>query len=129
MSKYGDVVDVYIPSKRSESGKRFGFVRYRGVRDSLRLLADVNRVYGEAGTVRASVARQRTKGAYPVPTRDLQPSPRILDNEGTKRGTFVNVVQGKSDGGKMGTQLRKSKKPEDGSSQGVSFIPSTDVKS
>lgn len=31
--KYGLVVDVFIPSKRAKNGKRFGFVRVKGVED------------------------------------------------------------------------------------------------
>ncbi|KAJ4849716.1 hypothetical protein Tsubulata_041648 [Turnera subulata] len=44
LSKYGEVIDVYEPRKRNMERKRFGFVRFRGIRDTQRLLADVNRV-------------------------------------------------------------------------------------
>ncbi|KAJ4842300.1 hypothetical protein Tsubulata_011275 [Turnera subulata] len=61
MSKYGEVVDVYIPHKQNRSGMRFGFVRFRGIRDIQRLLSDVNRVQVEKGTVKANTARQRNQ--------------------------------------------------------------------
>ncbi|KAJ4849830.1 hypothetical protein Tsubulata_045590 [Turnera subulata] len=61
MSKYGEVIDVYIPSKRSRSGRRFCFVRYRGLRDIQRLLNDVGRVQVEHGFIRANVAKGRNR--------------------------------------------------------------------
>ncbi|KAL4354229.1 hypothetical protein GQ457_06G007350 [Hibiscus cannabinus] len=35
-SYHGDVVDAYIPNKRSKGGHRFGFVRYASMEDALR---------------------------------------------------------------------------------------------
>ncbi|KAJ4843138.1 hypothetical protein Tsubulata_039728 [Turnera subulata] len=59
MSKYGEVMDVYVPSKRARNGLRFCFVRFRGVRDLQRLLGDVNRIQVEQGRVRANLAKGR----------------------------------------------------------------------
>ncbi|KAJ4839264.1 hypothetical protein Tsubulata_005973 [Turnera subulata] len=126
MAKYGDVVDVYISHKRTRTGRRFGFVRFRGVRDCQRLLADVNRVQGEAGAVRASVARQRSQGAYSGLLRNQQLLPRSKDGTGSsppQRGSYANAIRGKSEGGQSGTMARR----EDGNKQCVSFIPSTDA--
>ncbi|KAJ4844558.1 hypothetical protein Tsubulata_031304 [Turnera subulata] len=89
MSKYGEVVDVYIPNKRSRSGKR---------------------------AVSASVARQRNKGFYLVAKRVQQQAPRLPNHDG---GTYANVVQGKSEGRKLGSPKREDVNP-----QSVSFIPS-----
>ncbi|KAL4384633.1 hypothetical protein GQ457_15G028830 [Hibiscus cannabinus] len=35
-SYHGDVLDAYIPSKRSKGGQRFGFVRYASMEDAMR---------------------------------------------------------------------------------------------
>ncbi|KAJ4834677.1 hypothetical protein Tsubulata_023437 [Turnera subulata] len=59
LSKYGEVVDVYVPKKRNKERKRFGFVRYRGIRNTHHLLMDVNRVQTEEGVLMANVARER----------------------------------------------------------------------
>ncbi|KAJ4848849.1 hypothetical protein Tsubulata_013648 [Turnera subulata] len=52
MSKYGEVVDVYIPRKVARNGQGFGFVRFRSNCDLQRLLSDVNRIQ--------SVQREKT---------------------------------------------------------------------
>ncbi|KAL4386102.1 hypothetical protein GQ457_09G021070 [Hibiscus cannabinus] len=36
ISYHGDVLDAYIPSKRSKGGQRFGFVRYASMEDAMR---------------------------------------------------------------------------------------------
>ncbi|KAJ4824966.1 hypothetical protein Tsubulata_031050 [Turnera subulata] len=94
MSKYGEVVDVYVPQKRSRSGKRFGFVRFRGVRDLQRLLYDVNRVHVETGVIRASVAQMRTKGPSTAAKENQQSIYRIPDNTRPHpTGSYANVAQ------------------------------------
>ncbi|KAL4342616.1 hypothetical protein GQ457_08G035060 [Hibiscus cannabinus] len=35
-SYHGDVLDAYIPSKRSKEGQRFGFIRYASMEDAMR---------------------------------------------------------------------------------------------
>ncbi|KAK8358531.1 hypothetical protein V6Z11_A04G028300 [Gossypium hirsutum] len=39
---HGDVVDVFIPSKRCRNGKRFGFGRFSNERDALRAIKRLN---------------------------------------------------------------------------------------
>lgn len=39
---FGLVVDVYVPQKRTKGGRRFGLVRYRGVMNEHKLLAEVS---------------------------------------------------------------------------------------
>ncbi|KAJ4840861.1 hypothetical protein Tsubulata_039826 [Turnera subulata] len=59
MSKYGEFMDVYIPSKRMRNGLRLCFVHFRGIGDVQRLLNDVIQIYVATGKLRASVARER----------------------------------------------------------------------
>ncbi|KAJ4835032.1 hypothetical protein Tsubulata_026439 [Turnera subulata] len=61
LSKYGEVIDVYVPRKRNREGRRFGFVRFRGVGDINRLLYDVNKIHIEDGVIRANIAKDRSQ--------------------------------------------------------------------
>lgn len=36
---FGNVVDVFVPQKRTKNGQRFGFIRYKGVKDEGKLVA------------------------------------------------------------------------------------------
>ncbi|KAK8617892.1 hypothetical protein V6N13_080796 [Hibiscus sabdariffa] len=42
LKHHEDVVDAFIPSKRSRSGRRFGFVRYATKRDVARVISRLN---------------------------------------------------------------------------------------
>ncbi|KAJ4845646.1 hypothetical protein Tsubulata_049341 [Turnera subulata] len=55
LAKYGDIVDVYIPVR----GKRFGFVRCKSISDLNMLLASLNSVAVDEGTLKASRANNR----------------------------------------------------------------------
>ncbi|KAJ4838608.1 hypothetical protein Tsubulata_043639 [Turnera subulata] len=119
MSKYGEVVDVYIPNRQSRSRKRFGFVRFRGIGDVQRLLNDVNRVQVGDGVVRANIARRRNQGpdmrSRMVLRQDTRPS-------GGYGSTYAHAVGWKSDARAPQVQPKEAEaKPN------TSFIPSTDV--
>ncbi|KAJ4834708.1 hypothetical protein Tsubulata_007662 [Turnera subulata] len=115
MSKYGEVVDVYIPKKQSRTGQRFGFVRFQGVRDFQRLLSNVNRVQVEGGMVRANVARKRIQG-FPVRGKGEQ---HRADRQPVRDGrTYARVMKGGHVDTNQGTQ---------GKEEVISFIPSTDI--
>ncbi|KAJ4838452.1 hypothetical protein Tsubulata_041035 [Turnera subulata] len=99
LSKYGEVIDVYVPQKSSREGTRFGFVRFRGVRDIQRLLSDVNHVQVEKGSVRANIAKERGRI---VRDREKQPRrivsvPRTMTGGGSRVSewkSYAHVVQG-----------------------------------
>ncbi|KAJ4844150.1 hypothetical protein Tsubulata_020607 [Turnera subulata] len=59
LSKFGEVIDVFIPSKRAKNGKRFGFVRYRACRDIQRLISSINLIKVANGSLQALIARGR----------------------------------------------------------------------
>ncbi|GJR58953.1 RNA-directed DNA polymerase, eukaryota, nucleotide-binding alpha-beta plait domain protein [Tanacetum coccineum] len=42
---YGTVVDVFIPNKRSKTGKRFAFVRFIKVTNLIRLVENLNTIW------------------------------------------------------------------------------------
>ncbi|KAJ4843861.1 hypothetical protein Tsubulata_036661 [Turnera subulata] len=66
LSKYGEVVDVFLPAKVTKTGKRFGFVRYRNGVDLQRILFDLNRFQVEGGALRANIARDRVQSVWRV---------------------------------------------------------------
>ncbi|KAJ4846665.1 hypothetical protein Tsubulata_038014 [Turnera subulata] len=59
LSKFGEVIDVFIPSKRTKNDKRFGFVRYRACRDIQRLISSINLIKVANGSLQALIARGR----------------------------------------------------------------------
>ncbi|KAJ4843909.1 hypothetical protein Tsubulata_034434 [Turnera subulata] len=87
LSKYGEVIDVYVPGKRNIARKRFGFVRFRGIRDTQRLLADVNRVQGDDWVLRANIARER---------KVARPRPHLLSRHPPRATQEPRVGSGKS---------------------------------
>ncbi|KAJ4838769.1 hypothetical protein Tsubulata_022294 [Turnera subulata] len=95
---------------------RFGFVRYRGIRDLQRLLADVNRVETGEGTLRTNKARERAvnrsitkaySGITPGRGQRVEQGHRYIDT--VKNATTEGGIQGPTK-----------------SDPGVMFIPTTD---
>ncbi|GJR57152.1 nucleotide-binding alpha-beta plait domain-containing protein [Tanacetum coccineum] len=56
-SKYGHVVDSFIPSKRSKEGKRFGFVRFINVFSAERLVGNLCTIWIGRCKLQANIAR------------------------------------------------------------------------
>nr|GFC62585.1 nucleotide-binding alpha-beta plait domain-containing protein [Tanacetum cinerariifolium] len=54
---YGHVVDVFIPDRRTKTGKRFGFVRFIKVLDTDRLINNLCTVWVGRNKIHANVAR------------------------------------------------------------------------
>ncbi|KAJ4847901.1 hypothetical protein Tsubulata_039503 [Turnera subulata] len=73
-SKYGEVVDVYIPSKRAKNGKRFGFVRFKACHDTQRLISSINLIKVGGGTLQAVLARKCLPTSKSPPTSQKPPS-------------------------------------------------------
>ncbi|KAJ4832279.1 hypothetical protein Tsubulata_012226 [Turnera subulata] len=111
MSKYGEVVDVYIPRKAAESGQRFGFVRFKSNCDLQRLLSDVNRVQTENGVVQANIARDRT---YSSPHHRTVTQRIGIQEKPVITRPFADVLRGD---GEMDGATRT----------GISFIPTSDT--
>ncbi|GJS72723.1 RNA-directed DNA polymerase, eukaryota [Tanacetum coccineum] len=55
--QYGHVVDSFIPTKRSKSGKRFGFVRFINVFNEERLVNNLCTVWIDRYKLQANIAR------------------------------------------------------------------------
>ncbi|KAJ4836489.1 hypothetical protein Tsubulata_048700 [Turnera subulata] len=77
LSKYGKVIDVFIPSKRTKSGKRFSFVRFRACHDIQRLILSINRIKVGNGFLQALIARSRVQNHQNHPSVSNNPTPPI----------------------------------------------------
>ncbi|KAJ4827208.1 hypothetical protein Tsubulata_016801 [Turnera subulata] len=95
-SKYGEVVDVYIPMKGTRSGHHFGFVRYRRGGDIHRLLVDANRIQVENGTLRVNVSRERHNDKLFVGTMKDIHAPQQQKTNPNVQKTFAAAVGGSS---------------------------------
>ncbi|GJY78645.1 RNA-directed DNA polymerase, eukaryota [Tanacetum coccineum] len=56
-NQYGNVIDVFIPNKRSKVGKRFGFVRFIKISDVDRLVNNLCTIWIERFKIHANIAR------------------------------------------------------------------------
>ncbi|KAJ4832271.1 hypothetical protein Tsubulata_012216 [Turnera subulata] len=59
LSKFSEVIDVFILTKHATNGKCFGFVRFRACHDIQRLISSINLIKVENSSLQASIARNR----------------------------------------------------------------------
>ncbi|CAL0316838.1 unnamed protein product [Lupinus luteus] len=112
----GNIVDVFIPSKRNRSGQRFAFVRFNNVQDernltlsldnvwlgSLKLCANVPRFKQKDGAVKSgSAATSRPRKGFSVKVRDGRSYAEAV------RGKGGGVVVGSANGGVLNREERK----------------------
>ncbi|KAJ4822232.1 hypothetical protein Tsubulata_033052 [Turnera subulata] len=67
LSRFGEIVDVFIPSKTNRFGKKFGFVCFRSGGDIQRILADLNCFHVGSSSLCANIARDRVQKPRPTP--------------------------------------------------------------
>ncbi|KAJ4829803.1 hypothetical protein Tsubulata_022106 [Turnera subulata] len=60
LSTYGEIVDIYIPSEKSKSGKRFGFIRFKKGPRLEGVIEAISKVPVGNGFLHASWARKKT---------------------------------------------------------------------
>ncbi|PWA63868.1 hypothetical protein CTI12_AA352620 [Artemisia annua] len=100
--QYGQVVDAFIPDRKSKAGKRYGFVRFIRVYDVDRLVSNLCTLWMGSHHLHANVARfQRTPAAYSgghthqngnfVPK---QTETNSYNGRRTDKLSYVNVVNG-----------------------------------
>ncbi|KAJ4841445.1 hypothetical protein Tsubulata_035923 [Turnera subulata] len=81
LSKFGDIIDTYIPAKYAKNGRRFGFVRFIACKDVQRLISFINRLKFDSGFLQASTARGRSPPSTSKTLKPLsQPSPPLPSN-------------------------------------------------
>ncbi|GJY19885.1 nucleotide-binding alpha-beta plait domain-containing protein [Tanacetum coccineum] len=84
--QYGQVVDAYIPNKRSKAGKRFGFVRFVKVFDTERLVNNLCTVWVGRHKLHANIPRFQRE--------PLNKHSNHHNNFGEKRGSSGNNKNG-----------------------------------
>ncbi|KAE8699443.1 Dentin sialophosphoprotein-related, putative isoform 2 [Hibiscus syriacus] len=62
--KYGEVVDSFIPNKRSKGGSRFGFVPFTSLEDARKAISCVDRSRIRGNEVRVFLARFQPRAAF-----------------------------------------------------------------
>jgi RNA recognition motif-containing protein len=113
---FGRVGEVYIPEKRDKQGSRFGFVKYRDVRDAREQLDLISDIWVGTYKIRVNIARfgkgapakeNMTEGkgkAKEVETRDIWVERRAVEGRSFKDALVVGPKDGSS-----GSTLRVDK--------------------
>nr|GEZ64527.1 RNA-directed DNA polymerase, eukaryota, nucleotide-binding alpha-beta plait domain protein [Tanacetum cinerariifolium] len=94
---YGNVVDVFIPNRKSKAGKRFAFVRFIKVENVKRLVGNLCTLWIGRYHLQENVARFERKSASSkfVP-RNINEVPRIDNGVQPTSNSYVSAVKGSS---------------------------------
>ncbi|PWA40652.1 translocon at the outer envelope membrane of chloroplasts 75-III [Artemisia annua] len=93
--RYGHVVDAYIPEKRTNVGKRFGFVLFISVFNVERLVSNLCTIWVDRFKLHANVARfQRPLIQKDKPVRQKNSAPYKEPSKSVRN--FVNEVNSKA---------------------------------
>ncbi|KAJ4838329.1 hypothetical protein Tsubulata_041674 [Turnera subulata] len=76
LSKFGEILDVFIPNKLTKSGVRFGFVRFRNTGSVNYIVDSINKIPLENGFLKANIARNRKVYRSVIPPLS-KPTPNI----------------------------------------------------
>ncbi|GKU91816.1 hypothetical protein SLEP1_g5631 [Rubroshorea leprosula] len=105
--KFGRVFDIYSPSRRSKKGRRFGFVRFLGVKDIKELERRLDQIWVGKYKLWVNTPRfrneEQNKVEEPIKIQIMEPK---IQNR-----TYVDVVKGQYGnglGGDVSTTLKDS---------------------
>ncbi|GKF76208.1 nucleotide-binding alpha-beta plait domain-containing protein [Tanacetum coccineum] len=91
--KYGHVVDTFIPTKRSKTGKRFGFVRFINVFNEERLVNNLCTVWIDRSRLHANIARYHRNPLNETNVKSNKPGDiKSNSTNVAKKDTGVNGV-------------------------------------
>ncbi|KAJ4839188.1 hypothetical protein Tsubulata_038956 [Turnera subulata] len=94
LSVYGEIIDVYIPGKKSRNGKRFGFIRFKKVQNHSRIIEGISSIPTPEGKLRGSYAREI---GY-APTSQPSKNPAITHVNRTMQGkSYAQTVKKQDD--------------------------------
>ncbi|KAK8583366.1 hypothetical protein V6N13_022072 [Hibiscus sabdariffa] len=105
LAHHGDVIDAFIPKKRSKSGRRFGFVRFTSKADTNRAIYRLNgfSLFAYRVSVSYENFRSRTsfwrkvnlfqQGSDLSMKQHLNPSKQTISNDERKSPTHLVFVQ------------------------------------
>ncbi|GJX71178.1 RNA-directed DNA polymerase, eukaryota [Tanacetum coccineum] len=96
--QYGNVIDAFIPNRRSKIGKRFGFIRFIKVTDVDRLVNNLCTIWIGSFKLHANVARfnrlPSNKGSHDVnPNVKVRIPPVDTSNRGGINGAYNSYIQ------------------------------------
>ncbi|KAJ4833498.1 hypothetical protein Tsubulata_007991 [Turnera subulata] len=105
LSTYGEIVDIYIPSKKSKSGKRFGFTRFKKGFGQKRILETISTVPVRKGFLRASWAKKKATGADDPQHQKQHP---ISNNRVVLGKSFAQSIRGPAESKEIRNPLGSS---------------------
>ncbi|KAJ4849180.1 hypothetical protein Tsubulata_031475 [Turnera subulata] len=81
MNRHAEVMDVFLPQKKSKAGKFFGFIQFRNNVDHSYVLECINSMFVDGVHLSASIAKSRipNKVTNGKPGRSARPPRTILD--------------------------------------------------
>jgi RNA recognition motif-containing protein len=89
-SRFGRVGEVYIPNKVDKQGKRFGFVKFREVRDEVELLRMLSNIW--FGTFKLGINLSKFKRRAEPAQVEVEQSTDVKGKRVQGGKTFKNVL-------------------------------------
>jgi hypothetical protein len=116
-AKFGRVGEVFIPAKVDKQGKKFGFVKFRDVKDEKELLRRISNIWIDSFKIRINLSKF-TRRSEPTQKRD------------ERRGDPDLTVNRNYGGGKMqvGKSFKSALVLDEGGKKGVDVAHNTTVK-
>ncbi|KAJ4835297.1 hypothetical protein Tsubulata_030380 [Turnera subulata] len=93
LSKFDEIIDMYIPAKRAKNGKHFGFVRYRACRDINRLISSINHIQVGNGSLQALPAHDRPHTRQTPQNFNNSSLPPTFSHQNPPK-SFVDIIKG-----------------------------------
>ncbi|KAJ4835270.1 hypothetical protein Tsubulata_040512 [Turnera subulata] len=91
LAKFGDILDVYIPTKLSKLGRRFSFVRFKKPANLQSLITHINSISADEEHLSASLARGKKDKTF-QPTRNTHQNPHHLAKRDTNNAFIKNNI-------------------------------------
>ncbi|KAK2406704.1 serine/arginine-rich splicing factor SC35 protein [Trifolium repens] len=125
-AKFGSVCDVFIPKKMDKWGRKFGFVKFLGVREVETLCEKLQEVWWENYKLKVNKARFRKGDKKEKASSDDNQSPRLLlgnDFKVSEEVSFKSRLLGEE--GSKGDQVSfgVAKRRDEGGGSGIGRKP------
>lgn len=87
--RFGLVINIFVPEKRSHSGNLFGFVRFKGLDNVEKLLKSIRRVNVGPKPITINIAKFQMKGHEEISSVVVKPTTDYHCSPGWKTTTIV----------------------------------------
>ncbi|GJY99671.1 RNA-directed DNA polymerase, eukaryota [Tanacetum coccineum] len=113
-NQYGNVIDAFIPNRRSKVGKRFGFIRFIKTSDVERLVNNLCTIWIGKHKLHANIARFNrpplNKGGYPSNVKaNTKSAPVVNSNRNGASGPHNSYIQAAKAGTYSHSEVKVSK--------------------